>query len=359
MAMGKKQSRYCYREVLPFTAMVVVECSNVGLSTLFKAASTKGMSYRVFIVYSFAISAICLAPLAFLVHRFSAQMFGYKGIDYSSPTLSSAISNLTPAITFALALIFRMEKLVIRSARSQAKILGTIVSISGALVVVLYEGPAVIRSSSSSLSSNNMRRPLTSPSISDWTVGGLFLTADYILLSIWYIVQNTVVLVASIAVNKTCMVLPDEAQTVRMYPAELLVVLLYNICVTLISAPVCLMIEPNLSSWRIGADIMLVTILYAGIVGSSFGTVVHTWGLRVKGPVYVALFRPLSIAIAAIMGVIFLGDTLYLGSVIGAILISIGFYIVLWGKAKDEPSDESESTLESASTSTQNEPLLR
>lgn len=50
-----------------------------------------------------------------------------------------------------------------------------------------------------------------------------------------------------------------------------------------------------------------------GIVGSSFGTVVHTWGLRVKGPVYVALFRPLSIAIAAIMSVIFLGDTLYLG----------------------------------------------
>lgn len=85
--------------------------------------------------------------------------------------------------------MIRMEKLVIRSARSQAKILGTIVSISGALVVVLYEGPAVIRSSSSSLSSNNMRQPLTSPSISDWTVGGLFLTADYILLSIWYIVQ--------------------------------------------------------------------------------------------------------------------------------------------------------------------------
>ena len=62
-------------------------------------------------------------------------------------------------------------------------------SISGALVVVLYEGPAVIRTSSSSLSSNNMRQPLTSSSISDWTIGGLFLTADYLLLSIWYIVQ--------------------------------------------------------------------------------------------------------------------------------------------------------------------------
>lgn len=48
-------------------------------------------------------------------------------------------------------------------------------------------------------------------------------------------------------------------------------------------------------------------------MGSSFGISVHTWGLHVKGPVYVALFRPLSIAIAAVMGVIFLGDALYLG----------------------------------------------
>ncbi|KAM7494103.1 hypothetical protein LguiB_028712 [Lonicera macranthoides] len=71
--MWKKQSRYCYREVLPLTAMVVLECSNVGLSTLFKAASTKGMSYQVFIVYSFAISAICLTPLAFFFHSPSRE----------------------------------------------------------------------------------------------------------------------------------------------------------------------------------------------------------------------------------------------------------------------------------------------
>lgn len=40
---------------------------------------------------------------------------------------------------------------------------------------------------------------------------------------------------------------------------------------------------------------------------------VHTWVLRIKGPVYVAMFKPLSIVIAVALGVIFLGDTLYLG----------------------------------------------
>ena len=44
-----------------------------------------------------------------------------------------------------------------------------------------------------------------------------------------------------------------------------------------------------------------------------FSSVVHTWGVRLKGPVYVAIFRPFSIAIAAVAGVIFLGDDLYVG----------------------------------------------
>jgi drug/metabolite transporter (DMT)-like permease len=34
---------------------------------------------------------------------------GCKGIEYSSPTLASAISNLTPAFTFTLAVIFRFH----------------------------------------------------------------------------------------------------------------------------------------------------------------------------------------------------------------------------------------------------------
>ena len=46
---------------------------------------------------------------------------------------------------------------------------------------------------------------------------------------------------------------------------------------------------------------------------SSFGLAMHTWGLHLKGPVYVSLFRPLSIAIAVAMGAIFLSDALHLG----------------------------------------------
>lgn len=59
----------CYRDVLPFTAMVTMECTNVGLNTLFKAATLKGMSYHVFVVYAYAIAAIVLLPAPFISHR--------------------------------------------------------------------------------------------------------------------------------------------------------------------------------------------------------------------------------------------------------------------------------------------------
>ncbi|KAL2523371.1 WAT1-related protein [Forsythia ovata] len=346
---------YCYREALPFTAMVMVECTNVGLSTIYKAAVSKGLSYHVFMVYSYAISALVLFPLSFIFHRktplppftlgllsrffvlgllgFIAQYLGYKGIAYSSPTLGSAMSNLTPATTFILAVLFRMEKLALSSLSSRAKIVGTMVSITGAFVVVLYSGPLLIEMHTA----NTISLPPSKTSAeSNQIAGGTLLAASYVMVSIWYIYQTKVV--------KEC-------------PAELVVVFFYNLSSFIVSASVCLITEPNLSAWKVKPNVQLISILYSGIIGSAFGTLVHTWGLHVKGPVYVALFRPLSIAIAAIMGVIFLGDNLYLGIVIGSIIISIGFYIVTWAKTKEVSENLQE--FDAGSSSNANAPLLK
>lgn len=111
---------------------------------------------------------------------------------------------------------------------------------------------------------------------------------------------------------------------------------------------------------------------------------IQVWALRLKGPVYVAMFKPLSIVIAVAMGVIFLGDSLHLGrsfqllllllllfieisflsveielkfwcSVVGGIIISLGFYAVLWGKAKEDGGVH----YNEASSSAQTSPLLQ
>ncbi|KAJ4729161.1 WAT1-related protein [Melia azedarach] len=330
-------ARNSYKDAVLFIAMVTAEVTNVGLNILFKAATNKGMSYYVFTFYSYALTTLVLLPLPFIFRsrtplpsmKFSlisrifllglvgslSQIAGYQGIAYGSPTLASLISNLNPAFTFTLAIIFRMEKLVLKSKSTQAKIMGTVVSISGAMLVVLYKGPVLLTSGSPS-SSSSLRSVLTTlaSSPSNWIIGGLLLTVENLLKSIWFIIQT---------------------QITRMYPSEFVIVLLYSFCATIVTAPLCYMAEPNLSAYILKPDIGLASILYSGFFGLTLAVVVHTFGLRMKGPVYTAIFRPLSIFIAAFMSFIFLGDALYLGSVLGAVIICVGFYAVIWGKANE------------------------
>ncbi|CAL1357970.1 unnamed protein product [Linum trigynum] len=152
--------------------------------------------------------------------RGSSSIVGSAGISYSSPTLASAIANLTPAFTFILAVMFRMEKVVLRRRSHQAKVLGTIVSIAGAFVVTLYKGaPMFIAASSSSLSLAQLYQSLESSPAQYWVLGGIFLTCEYIMFSLGYIFLNRIL---------------------TEYPAELTVVFFRNIAVTITATIVAL-----------------------------------------------------------------------------------------------------------------------
>ncbi|KAI5410497.1 hypothetical protein KIW84_055852 [Lathyrus oleraceus] len=68
-----------------------------------------------------SFSIICKSLLLGAIEC-GSQILGYISINYSSPTLASAIGNLVPAFTFMLAVTFRMEKLAIKSRSSNAKV---------------------------------------------------------------------------------------------------------------------------------------------------------------------------------------------------------------------------------------------
>ncbi|XP_028774931.1 WAT1-related protein At3g28050-like [Neltuma alba] len=144
--------------------MVAVQVLDVGLNTLIKAATAEGMSDYVFVVYSKAMAFSLLLPSSFFYYRnrpsppitFSiicrifllswlicaAQTMVYVGIGYSSPVLSSVMADLSPAFTFLLAILFRYEKVEVRQVSSHAKCIGTVLSITGALMVTLHRGEA-------------------------------------------------------------------------------------------------------------------------------------------------------------------------------------------------------------------------
>ncbi|CAN0857390.1 WAT1-related protein At3g28050 [Linum grandiflorum] len=209
-----------------------------------------------------------------------------------------------------------MEKVVMRKRSSQGKVIGAIVSIAGAIVVTLYKGPALTETPPS---------PSVQLHIStseNWILGGVLLTCEFILVPLWFIGQT---------------------QIMKEYPAELTVVFLYDLVASIVAASVALVTEgTSPTAWILRPNLALASVFCSGILGSCLNTSVNTWALRIKGPVYVAMFGPLSIAIALAMGVMFLGDRLHLGSLVGAAIISIGFYTMMWGKAQEEELEDDE-----------------
>ncbi|XP_027361186.1 WAT1-related protein At5g40240-like [Abrus precatorius] len=336
--------------LLPFVGMMMFMLIQSGNMVVIKFAMAEGMNKYVTVVYSTALSTFILLPSALFLNRSerppltfstlcsfffaallgtSAHIMSYVGIELSSPTLASAMLNLIPAFTFVLALIFRMEEVHWRQFSSQAKILGTIVSITGAFVVIFYKGQPIFKTHS--LDSHNK---LQSSPQSTWIFGGLFCAGDSLLGSMWYIYQTTVI---------------------KKYPV-VRVVVFFQIFFSFLQSAVFTLIavRDDPRAWKL-VDKGFIVILYQAIAAILIRHVC-TWCVQRAGPLFCAMFKPMGIIFTVLMGAIFLGDDLCLGSLIGAVIIVMGFYAVLWGKSK---GDKVKRVVENLESPCHNVPLLQ
>ncbi|GJN01246.1 hypothetical protein PR202_ga18497 [Eleusine coracana subsp. coracana] len=142
--------------------MVLVQVVFAGVNIFYKLAVCDGMDMRVLVAYRYLFASAVLAPLAFFVERGRrtrltwrvvvlsficgltggslAQNLYISGMKLTSATFASAMTNLIPAITFVLAVIFRYERLAVRSFSGQAKLAGTLLGVGGAMLLTLYKG---------------------------------------------------------------------------------------------------------------------------------------------------------------------------------------------------------------------------
>uniref|UniRef100_A0A0D3B655 WAT1-related protein n=1 Tax=Brassica oleracea var. oleracea TaxID=109376 RepID=A0A0D3B655_BRAOL len=149
----------------PYFAMVCLQFGYAGMNLVTKAVLDRGMSHYVLVSYRNAFATAAIAPFSFLserkvrskitfpifMHIFVLALLGpvidqnlyYIGLKLTSPTFSSAVSNIVPAITFILATLFRMEKVEMRKVRCQVKVVGTLVTLVGSILVILYKGPFI------------------------------------------------------------------------------------------------------------------------------------------------------------------------------------------------------------------------
>uniref|UniRef100_A0A0Q3R3C6 WAT1-related protein n=1 Tax=Setaria italica TaxID=4555 RepID=A0A0Q3R3C6_SETIT len=91
------------------------------------------------------------------------------------------------------------------------------------------------------------------------------------------------------------------------------------------------------NAWKIGWDINLVTIVYSGALATAGKYSLNSWAVAKKGPSYPPMFSPLSVVFTVVLGSIFIGDDITIGSLIGTILVIVGTYVFLWAKANELP----------------------
>ncbi|KAG8389921.1 hypothetical protein BUALT_Bualt01G0029200 [Buddleja alternifolia] len=247
-------------DFLPFFLMTMLQFGYAGMNITSKLAMDSGMHPFVFVAYRQISATIAIAPFAYFMERVTLNQFSYfVGLKNSTPTIGCAMNNISPAVTFIIAVLLRSEKLGLKSKAGQAKVLGTMICTFGAFILSFYHGP-IVNIGESSLHWKYAEKMGTNTSINH---------------------------------------------------------------VNLIFGPFLLFV--GVVSWS-------VYLIIQGIVCSALTFCALWWCLKRKGPLYVAVFSPLLLVIVAIFSWAFLGEKMYVGKVIGSVLIVLGLYGVLWGK---------------------------
>jgi len=333
----------------PYFAMISLQFGYAGMNIITKVSLNRGMSHYVLVVYRHAFATAVIAPFAIFLERKARpkitfpifmqifilgllgpvidQNFYYAGLKYTSPTFSCAMSNMLPAMTFIMAVIFRMEKIDVKKVIYQAKIVGTIVTVGGAMLMTLYKGPIVELVWSKHVHPRKSYiTDTTGTTDKDWFKGSIFLIIATFAWASLFILQ--------------------KAALKHYEKHQLTLTSLVCFMGTIQAIAVTFVMEHKPSVWSIGWDMNLLAAAYAGIVTSSISYYVQGLVMRTKGPVFATAFSPLMMIIVAIMGSFILAEKIFLGGVVGSVLIIAGLYSVLWGKYREEKSRKEEMATE-------------
>ncbi|AQK93785.1 WAT1-related protein At5g07050-like [Zea mays] len=350
MAVVAGDSESLMQRCKPYVAMISLQFGYAGMNVITKVSLNHGMSHYVLVVYRHAFATLSIAPFALVLERkvrprmtlwaflqifvlallgpVIDQNFYYAGLKFTSPTFSCAMSNMLPAMTFVLAVLFRMEKVNLKKARCVAKVVGTLVTVAGAMLMTLYKGRVVELVWTKHIHLHGPHPDAAAAAAAadkDWFTGSIFLIIATLAWASLFILQ---------------------AATLKRYDAPLSLTTLICFVGTLQAIVVTFVMEREPSVWRIGFDMNLLAAAYAGIVTSSIAYYVQGLVIQSRGPVFASAFSPLMMIIVAIMGSFILAENIYLGGIIGSVLIVAGLYSVLWGKHKENEEKEGEAAME-------------
>ncbi|CAI9763955.1 unnamed protein product [Fraxinus pennsylvanica] len=315
-------------------AMIFVQLAYAGMALFSKAAIAKGMNPFVFVAYRQVFATITLAPFAFFIDRKKADPVSYRlmwkiflislfgitlslnlylyAINFVSATFAAASVNTIPVLTFVIAATLRIESISIRHSYGIAKVVGSVIGLSGAMVFAFVKGPQV--NFMNWFTPNQKTIPNMNLSSKDWVKGCLLMLLANFAWASWLVMQ---------------------APLMKQYPAKIRLTALQCFFSCLQSLVLAMAMERDISSWKLGWDLNLLSVAYCGIVVTGVTYWLQIWAVEKKGPLFAAAFTPLALIITAIISMFLWKEILHLGSICGGLLLAGGLYCVLWGKDKE------------------------
>ncbi|CAI9098641.1 OLC1v1035321C1 [Oldenlandia corymbosa var. corymbosa] len=326
----------------PVIVMLMLQFLYSAVTLFTRATFVHGMSPRVFVVYRQGLAFLLIAPIAFLRKGTSGCSLGLKnfgliflisligitinqniyfeGLYLSSSSIASAMGNILPAITFLMAYSLGLERVNFKSVRSIAKIFGTIVCVTGAISMVLLKGPKLLNMEF------NPRHMLFSKGGETWLLGCFLIFTSNFCWSLWLILQ--------VPVSKS-------------YPDHICLTAWMCLFGSMQSGVVSFFLEKDLDAWKINSPLQLGCLLFTAAAGAT-SFFAQAWCIERRGPLFSAMFNPLNTVIVTFLATTFVHEEMYLGSLIGAIAVIFGLYVVLWGKAQDQVEIDAEKKPEEA-----------
>ncbi|KAL4332983.1 hypothetical protein GQ457_07G013300 [Hibiscus cannabinus] len=306
-------------------SMIIVQAINAWINILYKKSYAIHISMLVLIAYRFITSLSVISPLTYFDRGFLGQSIFAASFSFASASSIAAISNLAPVVIFILAMFLRedrhdslnesktmMETFTLYTWPISAKVIGTIISISGAMITTFYSGLSFHIPTGIDL----LPEPHTLQFRAERLILGAALAfGSVICFSLLLIIQTKLTATHVYPVFSTSWLMCSSSSV--FYVASAMIR------------------ETDWSAWRLHANMSLTTIIFTGIFGFGAVVVIVTWCTRARGPAFVSSFTPLSLIFTTLFGSLLLGEEIHVGS---AIVIMVGVYITLWGRNAEAPA---------------------